>query len=370
MRIVAVTLLSLATLASPAWAQSKRIRACTAPDDPAPCMIEGAAPDRSQLPAAGPAAWISGDRLVLSWVGKAEDVWLGSGIALDGSLTRVTPDLFQTVIRYPKAQQTRVHVLFATKKEKDGASEFSKPIELVGPQAFAVPQGDSQPETMTFGPTLPQARVWLPPGYRAGVRYPILYLADGGWTSQGNTLAGAIGSGELAPLIVVGVDYAPEHQSDSDLRILTYLGESDVPGQLAPEFIAHERFLLETVIPAIERTYGAPAERGLRAVGGASNGGSWAASMALRNPGVFGTALVMSPGMPPVQHGAARSLSRFYVSAGDLEPAYRSNAQRITQDIVSRGGVATFTAYPSGHDWWMWTRILLDDTRAWLGPAR
>ncbi len=366
MRTIAA-LLMFATMTTPCWAASNKIIACSGPDDPLPCVIKGGEADRSQLPAAGGAAWVSGNRLVISWVGDADEVRLAGGISFREPMPRLAPGLFQLVIQYPKAQQTRTRLRFEV--TKDGKADWVPTLtELVGPEAIAILRdGDIKHQTISFGPDLPEANVWLPPGYRPGARYPIVYLADGGWTSPGAWLTEPIRRGELPPLIVVGVEYSLQDKYNSDLRIDTYLGETEVAGQLTPQFVAHERFLLDTVIPTIEAKYGAPPERRLRAIGGASNGGSWAASMALRNPGVFGTAFAMSPGRPPVQHGAARSLSRFYLSAGDLEPAYRSNAQQVAQEIVSRGGVATFAAYPTGHELWMWGRVLLDDTRDWLG---
>lgn len=356
----------LALPPAPAWANPGSIVACTGPADPAPCLLEGDELDRSRLPAAGPAAWVSDNRLVISWVGEADEVRLTGNISLRRPMPKVAPGLYQVVIRYPKAQQTRVQLRFAVKRGGH-VDQLRQAAELIGPQAFAIPEdGGSKLETVAFDHDSPKARVWLPPGYRAGMRYPILYLADGGWTSPGALLAGPIRKGELAPLIVVGVDYAAEGREQPDSRSKTYIS---VPGRpLTPEFLAHERFLLDTVVPAIEARYGAPPGRRLRAVGGASNGGVWAASMGLRNPGVFGTAFVMSPGMRPAQHGEARSSTRFHVSAGDLEPGFRWAAGCIAGDIVARGGTATFSAYPSGHDTWMWGRILLDHARDWLGP--
>lgn len=350
----------------PAEASPRKIVACTGPADPAPCLVEGAEPDHSRLPATGPTAWISGNRLVISWVGEADEVRIAGQISIRDPIPRVAPRLYQQIVQYPKAQQTRVQLSFSVKRGDD-IQYISHEDGLVGPMAFPVLSGgDLDPPTIVFGKDLPKARVWLPPGYRTGVRYPILYLADGGMTSPGAWLTEPIRRGELAPLIVVGVDEAPEGRDGSEIRIATYVGASS--GPLSPEFVAHERFLLDSVIPVIERQYGAPPERRLRAIGGASAGGVWTASMALRNPGVFGTAFVMSPGKPPAQHGLARSSTRFYVSAGDLEPGFRWAAECLAGNIVARGGVATFTSYPAGHDPWMWGRILLDNARDWLNP--
>lgn len=363
-RTAGLALIGLLSL--PVHAQTKKIAACTGPRDPAPCVLESAEPDRAQLPAAGPAARVSADRLVISWVGEAAEVTLTGSITLRQPLRKVAPGLHQIVLQYPRAQETRTQLRFAVKRGEE-TEYINEATALVGPRALPVPSANgSSNDTMDFGHDLPKARIWLPPGYRAGVRYPILYLGDGGGTAPGFAFGEPIRQGELAPAIVVGVEYAPEGKHDSDTRIDVYLGAPN--GMPAPAFLAHERFLLDTVVPAIEAKYGAPPERRLRAVGGASNGGVWAASMALRNPGVFGTAFVLSPGVRPAQHGAARSSSRFYVAAGELEPGFNANAACVAGEIVARGGIATFKSYPSGHDIGMWGQALVDHARDWLAP--
>ena len=172
MRVAAITV--LLALAAPSWADSRKMKACSGPDDPAPCLIEGEV-DRSQLPEAGPAAGISGNRLVLSWVGEADEVRTAGNIQFSQPMPRVAPNLFQYVVQYPKAQQARVQLRFAVKKA--GKTEVTpKPTELVGPEAFAILRdGDIKHEAVYFGESLPKANVWLPPGHKAGVRYPILY---------------------------------------------------------------------------------------------------------------------------------------------------------------------------------------------------
>jgi enterochelin esterase-like enzyme len=199
-------------------------------------------------------------------------------------------------------------------------------------------------------------------------RYPIIYLADGGGTSPGSLLTDLIEKGEIRPVIVVGVDSCPPDSDTSDCRARSYIVGRD--GLVSEAFLAHERFLLETVIPGVEAQFGPPSERRLRDIGGASNGGVWTASMALRHPEVFGTAFVMSPGVPPAPHPEATPSTRFYVSAGLLERSFWWRAQCIAGDIVERGGTASLASYPSGHDPWMWGRILADNARDWLSPHR
>lgn len=374
LRALGAGLILLAVL--PAHAAIRELAACTGPADPAPCILEDRAPDRFQFPESGPAARVSGNRLVISWVGDADRVELTGSIVYRLPLAKVAPDLHQLVLRYPRAQQTRADLRFAVTRRGETTRDVSQVVGLAGPDAFTTANmqdalavarmSGSQVEPFDFGQDQPRARAWLPPGYRAGVRYPILYLADGGGSSPGSLLAEPMRKGEMAPAIVVGIDYAPGGRRDASLRNKSYLGASSgAPGR---EFLAHERFLLDTVIPTVEARYGVPPERRLRAIGGSSSGAVWAASMALRNPGVFGTAFVMSPGVRPAQHGLARSSVRFYVSAGELEPGFHWSGACLAGEIVARGGVASFTSYPSGHDVLMWAHSLADHARDWLGP--
>lgn len=356
-----------------AQAHPSTFNPCSGPDDPEPCLVQPAAPDLSRLPAAGAAAWVAGERMVISWVGKADSVNIAGSISqVRSPMPLVADNVRQLIIQFKQAQQ--VNAAISLRISKDGNIENVRLSHgLLGPAATApVPGGGAASRVMTFGDANLPVNIWLPPGYRAGQRYPILYLADGGGTSPGSLLAEPIRNGELAPVIVVGIEPCPVEARGSDCRGRTYVAgfkSGKVDGQTVNEaFQAHEKYVIETVIPQIEAQYGAPPELRLRAIGGASNGGVWSASMALRHPALFGTAFVMSPGVPPAPHPAGKLATQFHVSAGLLERGFWWNAQCIAAHAAERGATVKLTNYPAGHDQWMWGNALLAGAKDWLSP--
>jgi hypothetical protein len=144
-------------------AHPSTFNACSGPDDPEPCIVTAAAPDLSRLPAAGPAAWVDGDRIVISWVGKADTVRvMGTLSGLVKPMPIVAGGLHQLVIRFKQAQQ--VHVQLVLLVAKDGKNEAVRlPDVLVGPAAApAVRDSGVAARTIVFkGSTIP-VHVWLP----------------------------------------------------------------------------------------------------------------------------------------------------------------------------------------------------------------
>ncbi len=143
--------------------------------------------------------------------------------------------------------------------------------------------------------------VYLPPGYAIEQsHFPVLYLNDGqnlfdpttaflgnDW-GLGTVADGLIRSGEIQPLIVVGIynrgnkrafDYTPVRDSRGDGGGAT----------------AYGRWIREHLKPFIDhryRTLASPAHTGL---GGSSLGGLVSLHLGLLNPKTFGKLLVMSP---------------------------------------------------------------------------
>lgn len=115
-------------------------------------------------------------------------------------------------------------------------------------------------------------KVYTPPGYRQDQRYPTLYLLHGIGGDEGEWQRFAqidvlfdnlIAAGKAKPMIVV----MPNGRARPDDR-----ATGDIYAA-APVFANFERDLLDDVIPAVEKHYGADARREQRALAGLSMGG-------------------------------------------------------------------------------------------------
>lgn len=115
-------------------------------------------------------------------------------------------------------------------------------------------------------------KVYTPPGYRQDQRYPTLYLLHGIGGDEGEWQRFAqidvlfdnlIAAGKAKPMIVV----MPNGRARPDDR-----ATGDIYAA-APAFANFERDLLDDVIPAVEKHYGADARREQRALAGLSMGG-------------------------------------------------------------------------------------------------
>jgi enterochelin esterase-like enzyme len=169
-------------------------------------------------------------------------------------------------------------------------SNFARPIEL-GPddvRAFPdAPTGFDKPrpgvdtgrlETFSYDSTVTgtrrEANVYLPPGYSADRKYPVLYLLHGisgnpyewpGYIHADAIIGNLIADGKAVPMIVV----MPNGRALPDDR---------PPKQIySPEhatgFAKFERDLLDCLIPAIQAKYSTSTDREHRALAGLSMGG-------------------------------------------------------------------------------------------------
>lgn len=128
--------------------------------------------------------------------------------------------------------------------------------------------------------TLP-VRIYVPPCYAPSQkRYPVLYLLHGlsydetQWADIGlyDALDQGIRLGLLAPMIVV----------------TPALGNIGQRNSFPPD-ASYETFVLDDLMPRIQRQFCTINTPRNRAIGGISRGGFWAFSLAMRHPDVFGS---------------------------------------------------------------------------------
>lgn len=169
-------------------------------------------------------------------------------------------------------------------------------------------------------------RIWLPPGYHSpekrSDRYPVLYLNDGqdlfdACTSIFNaqewrvdeTATALIQDGKIPPLIIVGIDNAGKKERPNEY--LPFPDDTLTPALLKVHGKDYPKFLLDEVMPFINREYRtdpSPAQTGL---GGSSYGAGIALYTVMTHLGRFGKLLLESPSLYAHDNYLLRRAGRF-----------------------------------------------------------
>jgi len=173
-----------------------------------------------------------------------------------------------------------------------------------------------------------KARVYLPPGYAADRKYPVLYLLHGiggdesEWlraTKADVVLDNLIADGRAVPMIVV----MPNGRALADDRAI---GNPFTPEKVAG-FAAFEQDLLENLIPAVQHQYPTLTDREHRALAGLSMGGGQTLNFGLGHLdtfawiGGFSSAPNTKPPaeLLPDPVAAKRQLKLLYLSCGNQD---------------------------------------------------
>lgn len=176
--------------------------------------------------------------------------------------------------------------------------------------------------------------VYLPEEYVSSHRkYPVLYLHDGQNLFDGNTsyIAGRtwevhetadrlIASGEVEPLIIVGIYNTGEH------RIREYTPTND-PKYGGGEANLYGRMVIDEIKPFIDNTYRTLSGPNHTGLGGSSLGGLVTLYLGLLHPEIFGRLAVLSPSV----WWDAKSILTF-VSVAQPEPRPRIWLDMGTQE--------------------------------------
>jgi predicted alpha/beta superfamily hydrolase len=153
--------------------------------------------------------------------------------------------------------------------------------------------------------TTRRVSIYLPPGYDASTaRYPVLYLQDGqnlfdparafvpgqDWGLD-ETAEVLIGGGEIAPVIMVGIDHAGVDRLDE------YTPSCDPRRRVGGRLGAYRQFLVDELKPWIDARYRTRADASSTGLGGSSLGGLAALEIGLARPDVFGRLAALSPSL-------------------------------------------------------------------------
>lgn len=135
-----------------------------------------------------------------------------------------------------------------------------------------------------------RAKIYLPAGYSADQKYPVLYLLHGitgnhedwpKYMAGDHILDNLIADGKAVPMIVVMPNGRALADDTSPPEDRVYTTEHAVG------FARFEDDLLDFLIPAIEAKYSTFTDRGHRAIAGLSMGGGQALNFGLSHPEVF-----------------------------------------------------------------------------------
>ena len=170
------------------------------------------------------------------------------------------------------------------------------PAATEAPKEAVLPHDTFTLESKALGETR-RINVYTPPSYaeQQAARFPVLYMPDGGIEEDFPhvilALDSAIRSGEVRPMIVVGIENTQRRrdmtfptQVDSDKKIAPHVGGS-------AEFRA---FLRDELIPAIATRV---RENGERAIIGESLAGLFIVETFLVAPEMFQTYIALSPSL-------------------------------------------------------------------------
>ncbi|MCE3261085.1 MAG: esterase family protein [Pseudoduganella sp.] len=212
-----------------------------------------------------------------------------------------------------------------------------------------------------------KASVYLPPGYSAQQRYPVLYLLHGiggnqdewrGYVRAHIILDNLLADGAVVPMIVV----MPNGRALADDRVPP--AEQTFTAEHIAGFAQFERDLLQELIPAIDRSYPTLAQRGSRAIAGLSMGGGQALNFGLGHPETFAWVGGFSAApntRPPAEllpePAAARRLRLLYLSCGRKDNLL--GVSQALHDYLQRHGVAhAWHVDEFGHDRESWAENL------------
>ena len=325
---------------------------------------------RARWTAEGRPAWTDGDTLTLVYESGAATV--EACCTLQMPMSRFAgSDLWVLSARVPGLAVATVEYGFLPEgaRRLDAMGTLRGPAAAPPPPRSRVLQGTVRTDSL-WSDALGERRavtVYLPPGHDPARLTPVVYVADGqGVEGLAAYLEPYVAVGEVPPVILVGIHSGP-HRSDEYTTIP--VGPDAGPDPTNPRFLAHERFVLDELVPWAERTLGASARREERAAFGFSNGGVWAAFQGVRHPDVFGAALSFSCGACSVvvpddlASAGAEPAARFYFLAGRLEPRFLLATRAASERLQKAGYETVMHERVAGHDSVMWNEQFGDAVR-------
>jgi enterochelin esterase-like enzyme len=220
----------------------------------------------------------------------------------------------------------------AAAQKDDSTEKYPAPPEGFDKKAHGIDRGKL--ETVEYDSTTVgvkrKARVYTPPGYTKDKTYPVLYLLHGIGGDENEWPRGG------APDVILDNLYADKKVVPMTVVMPNGRASKDVTaksgfGQQGPAFAAFEKDLLTDLIPFVEKTYLAKADRESRAIAGLSMGGGQSLNFGLGNLDTFawvgGFSSAPNTKAPAAlinDHAeAAKKLKLLYIACGDKDGLFR-----------------------------------------------
>jgi enterochelin esterase-like enzyme len=218
--------------------------------------------------------------------------------------------------------------------------------------------------------------VYLPPGYTAKKKYPVLYLLHGigddetGWTKKGSAnviLDNLIADKEALPMIVV----MPNGRASKEPP-----PANPFEGNPMEAYAAFEADLLKDVVPLIESRYSTRTDREGRALAGLSMGGGQSINFGLKNLDTFAWigAFSPAPNTKPVAElvtdpaDVTRRARLLWLSCGEKDFILRVS-QELHAGLQAKKIPHVWHLEPGAHEWPVWKNDLYLFARRLFAPS-
>lgn len=373
-----IPLLLMAADAQPVPRMFARLPNCESATAPItePCVLPvviDPATAKARLGEKGDVWWIDGDRLTMI-ARPTRERWVMLCCSIQTGLDPIAHSALATItVRVPKLREAILDI-------RSFPADDDTPHVVRGPDAVPAPAQQTPPPDRLkrvairahWLSTERGLTVYMPPPGTEPHPLPVFYLADDLAAKFAPILEAAIQAGRSPAAILVGIDAAEPSTKGCvnpacDQRGAEYkLDFSGGDASPASPFGKHLQFLVDQVIPYVEAHYPASKRREDRIIGGSSNGGDWALTVAALRPDLFGNVMALSSsGRLTTTLATALAQTRLYGGAGLYEPTYRRNTLDAVAAAQAAGAETRVQTIASGHSQAAWD-VMFADAAPWL----
>ena len=181
--------------------------------------------------------------------------------------------------------------------------------------------------------------------------YGVVVTTDGVDLEQYAPIVDAlIAQGRIRPLVMVGVwaAYDPAVTAPGGLRWREYGKGVDEAA-----YAAHAAFVLDELLPRLQRDEHLSDKAGDWMLFGFSNGADWSLAVATSHPDRFGSVAAFSPADGAVDFSKAKGL-RVFLEAGRYETPFLIAAGKVRDAALAAGAPCTLDTYYVGHSSGVW----------------